>query len=210
MRLLYSIFTLVHFFLFGCNRPESGISVLRIETKYLHQKASNSSAWPTDSEICFAAELKGPGIPEESTAGECSGSLGSRTGFVESNGTSVLSLSAPRGTDRELKIYLFKKATAAACPSFDQVFKDPTKAQSLYLIGHQQNIELNQSEQDIQIQVASPSSVNSIVSLRPGKCLAPGEEIQAGANLRLALAQGSTQNSQGKVEMKILPQGVLK
>lgn len=174
------------------------------------QKAMVSSlSAPSQSQSCFAVDFRGPGISASTPRGECSGPVGIRSGFVASG--SPLVIDVPRGSDREMRLFLFKRPAGAACPSIDEVLSDLSKYSSLYLMGQVSGISLNNEQESVEVTASYPGDAAHLASNLPSTCNVSGTPGAGGIRqVSLILGSSEVQNANGKVKVKIKTTGVVR
>jgi len=166
----------------GCSRlfddnKESKLTIVAPTKQQLLGKAGAlGTPFPAGYDYCYGVNIEAPDLLT-SGANTCSPAVGLFKGYVPAG--SNIEISAPRGNNRNIYVYLHLVPTGSGCPVSTTL--NNGKLDSVYKIGEALNVNFDAAEITVQIQADFPGLSNHVASTiaAPDSCLDSGGSGQS-------------------------------
>ena len=206
-----SAFFLVLAAILSCQRStdqNSEAQKLRFNGKQLSEKMRTlNGETPPDNELCFAAEISGPGIEEENINSTCGLTVGKFAGFVKPDQEIVFDV--PKGKDRVLELYAQRRPAGGSCDDYKVAAQSPVNLKRIYKVASIPGIDLSADNLSIDVAPVFPGIKNSVFNSKswPSECYRAANPKKAG--MKLIVARSGVTTDRGTVKLKIASKGVL-
>lgn len=183
----------------SCHRDGGNSTRVTLKTPSNENLAAGSN-WPDPDKVCFAFDVRGPGISDVSYGeGLCHIAMGETSDWGSSG--SSLTLDVPRGADRSLRLFAFLKI-GNTCPKMNVFRTAAAPFQKTYLVAFVEGLNTSAEETTLVLTPTFPGSgtVSSFLGW-PNPCNRPNDIGIKRA--RFIIGQGQVTTSSGQVVVNV-------